>query len=107
MITIAEVLHRSADEFLSLYSKSWLGYDARNSYSCMAVSDCLSTLWEEGVITRDEECQLETDIFIGLEAMGVDTNSVEQFAEFPYNMMQDARYGWLKFAAMIAEEQGA
>ena len=106
MITIAEVLHRTADEYLSKYSRTWLGQDGLPSYTCPAICFCIDAMVTNSEITFIESIDLEEAIFEGLVNMGVDCGSNEQYAEFPYTMMQDARYGWLKFAALMAEEQG-
>lgn len=48
-------------------------------------------------------------IKIGLENMGLETHSSNQFDDFGDGDSDErfaARYNWLKFAALIAEEQG-
>jgi hypothetical protein len=92
MRTIAEVLHRAADEFL------WNGIREPGGnlreYSCgSAYASCGPSYYKK--------------IKPGLAAMGLDTDSYTEFDELPEGpKRQGARYAWLKFAAMIAEEQG-
>jgi hypothetical protein len=95
--TIAEVLHRAADKFL------WNG-SGRNpiripTCSCFAVAAALG---------RDpEDYKPFGPVYTGLRRMGVDPFEIGLFDEFEYGPeRQAARYAWLKFAAMIAEEQG-
>jgi hypothetical protein len=90
--TIAEVLHRAADEHL------WDGsglYPIGSEYSCGA------GYWASGTGRR------WTMVRAGLRRMGLDVNSYTEFSDVPHGPeRQAARYAWLKFAAMIAEEQG-
>lgn len=93
---ISDALHEAADNHL------WdgIGFDTWGSgYSCFAVDDALRKLAVHHTV--------EQSIFKGLEEMGVDIERTDQFDEFPEGeQRQAARYNWLKFAAMIAEEQG-
>jgi hypothetical protein len=88
--TIAQVLHRAADKRLSTDdTPMW------RKYTCCAVED------EAGHWTP-----LATRVLDGLRAMGCG-GGIDEFSEFaPGPERQAARYAWLKFAAMIAEEQG-
>lgn len=98
MTTIAEVLHRAADEFLA-DDGEWPYVDdngvLKNRYSCAAVCDALDAM--------KASVGLEKAIFAGLEELGCNTASM---TEFQLRNPQSARYAWLKFAALIAEEQG-
>lgn len=96
--TIADVLHLAADKYLA--SRSYAGQKSR--FSCTAVEFAADRL---GVET--------TAIFKGLGNMGLDTTSCNAFINMGYEdnfaivfETQAARYTWLKFAALIAEEQG-
>lgn len=96
-ISIAQILHKAADEYL------WDGEltnaptrKSRAVWSCNAVYDCAD---DQGY---DYEIILE-----GLDNMGLIHEPSESFKEFHSSpQRQAARYTWLKFAAMIAEEQG-
>lgn len=73
------------------------------------MSEAVWNLWNEDKI--ESECERDDLInrcFEGLEAMGCPTGSLNAFndnGEFIVENQQ-ARYAWLKFAAIIAEEQG-
>lgn len=109
--TIAEILHIAADKYLvSKQSEvaSW-GNGCKQKFSCCAVSEAVYNLHKHFKIDSGYNCLEVLDrIYEGLRAMGCPTNSFEAFNdrnEFsPEN--QQARYAWLKFAAMMAEEQG-
>jgi hypothetical protein len=87
MTTIAEVLHRAADRYLEPVFAG-----EPTSYSCEAIYEADAVLWPR--------------ICKGLSEMGLVPHSVTQFEDVPPDERQAARYAWLKFAAMIAEEQG-
>jgi hypothetical protein len=81
---ISEVLHRAADERLST-GTDYHGY----MYSCDAIG-C---------------SQMSTLRFVG--NLGVNTDGFHQFDEFHIGQeRQGARYLWLKFAALVAEDEG-
>jgi hypothetical protein len=92
-MTIAKLLHRAADRHLS--STDSYGWD-KEVESCSAV------------IVAAQKMDVDyRPVWRELEKMGVNTRSIRQFEEFPPGPeRQAARYAWLKFAAMIAEEQG-
>ena len=93
---ISEILHEAADVHLwdGIDDNGWL-----SSYSCCAVDDAIRKLAVPRIV--------EKSIFKGLQEMGVKIGFCNQFSEFPEGeQRQAARYNWLKFAAMIAEEQG-
>ena len=105
--SIADVLHHAADKTLWTGGKTEKHYfkirgrEIRR-YSCDAVELACQNLSYEGDYH---------DIAEGLRNMGVDTHSCSVFRRFEYGAEfsveeQAARYTWLKFAALIAEEQG-
>lgn len=104
---ISEILHLAADKHLAV-SK----YSNRRRYSCDAVRDAIHEVVDANCLSESERSHLLDRVFIGLEEMGVRKHSITQFYEFEdsKNLItpesQGARYTWLKFAAMIAEEQG-
>lgn len=102
-ITIAQILHLAADKYL--YSGSG---QVLNFYSCCAIQSALSGFLIRGKLTISESKELERRIFKGLKNMGLNPSATNQFGEFATfsRESQGARYAWLKFAAMIAEEQG-
>lgn len=100
---------------------------ARQSYSCWAIEEAAEFLFDPAKILQSDsvsvanEKQKEWDafgifteqIFDGLTEMGLNPYSCTEFAEFAegrgrsdLSPRQGARYLWLKFAALIAEEQG-
>ena len=93
--SIAEILHYAADYEL------WRGdyCESGESFSCGAIYDAC--------LFNQVPYQVSDNIFDGLSAMGLNPTSVTAFFEFEKGVeRQAARYTWLKFAAMIAEEQG-
>lgn len=103
-VTIAEVLHRAADHWLAVDGDDYEKRSDSDRYSCCAVGAAV-----------DELCgfnqAFEDQIYAGLEQMGLDTESGLVFRKLGYpdemdHTTQGARYAWLKFAALIAEEQG-
>lgn len=100
--TIADVLHYAADKCLA--------YDVRcnrhmsNRYSCCAVYDACDAL----DVRAD-------DVLEGLRNLGCDIGSTTLFDAYgdkhpsvsDFNpAVQGMRYMWLKWAALMAEEQG-
>jgi len=107
--TISEILHRAADEFLAATQKE---YDKlrKEKFSCLAITHILDDMICKKVITYEEKVELHSRIREGLQNMGLDIYSVYGFGNnVPgriYKKQQEARYNWLKFAAVVAEEQG-
>ena len=108
--TISEILHRAADEFLVSTQEEFDRPDYKQKFSCCAVSATLVAMYEEGRITYNQRVKIGQQIRQGLRNMGVDVFSTFEFGNnLPGKIrkkQQGARYAWLKFAAMIAEEQG-
>lgn len=107
--TIAEILHYAADKKLaSKEEQCWNRGGSKEKFSCCAVDEAVWDLYN-----RYEPYDIVRDDFIacirkGLEAMGCPIKSLDAFddeGEFVAENQQ-ARYSWLKFAAIIAEEQG-
>lgn len=103
---ISEILHLAADKYLAhnLASKR----DYTSWYSCNAVS--IACLYEHADF--QDYLLLESRILMGLKEMGCDVSSSTAFKTLGYpdedlqEETQGARYMWLKFAALMAEEQG-
>ncbi len=102
MRKISEFLHHAADYALAFNEED--NYSGKMKYSCNAVRMALEC----------DTSDLEERIFAGLEAMGCDTECTTSFKNLGYEDgnweiyedTQGARYIWLKFAALMAEEQG-
>ena len=104
-ITIAEILHRAADEHLNVSDCPWDYIQGQDRFSCCAIDDAIDHLFD-GDLSHYGPDRLCEQIIAGLRAMGLEPEDCYQFEDVPYNDRQGARYAWLKFAAMIAEEQG-
>lgn len=97
---ISEVLHKAADEHLASnydnFNSSW----KTERFSCCAVGAAAGF-----------DSEVESRILKGLEEMGCPTSSTTAFSHLGYDDILDSetqgvRYMWLKFAALMAEEQG-
>jgi hypothetical protein len=114
-INIAEVLHLAADKCLAVddihYWFNNFGYNGEK-YSCCAISNALEELIdvEESWFVYEESLGFINE---GLEAMGCDVGSTNLFpsskikGDYINIQSQQDRYFWLKWAALMAEEQGA
>lgn len=107
--TIAQVLHLAADKFLAHDPKSH--GDAANRFSCVAVISALDELYLELSFDYDK-LKYDTMRFLGDLGLDIYTDE-DQFYEFldEYDerlneASQGARFLWLEFAALIAEEEG-
>ena len=108
--TISEILHIAADNHLAVKeSETWNRDGTKEKFSCCAASEAVWNLWnEDKIVSRNERDELIARCSEGLKAMGCPTDSVYAFddkGEFKEENQQ-IRYAWLKFAAIIAEEQG-
>lgn len=109
--TIADVLHYAADKVLIAHSRC---SEARaEKFSCCAVDEAIYQI--TGRLYTDESNALRRRVFDGLKAMGCNTGSHTLFKNYgdkPYlysyinSEVQGMRYMWLKWAALMAEEQG-
>jgi hypothetical protein len=103
--TIAEILHNAADKCLaSKKEQYWVYGGNKEKFSCCAVDEAYIRL----VGSWDYPSDQSRAIRKGLENMGCPIESTDAFddqREFVAENQQ-ARYAWLKFAAMMAEEQG-
>lgn len=110
-LLISDVLHLAADEYLATCFGDATDY--KTQYSCNAICAVLDDVepeWEFGK-------GLHGRIMQGLQAMGCDTESsgcfkhLEQLGVYDRYQIatpesQQARYFWLKWAALQAESQG-
>lgn len=114
---ISEVLHYAADYCLN--PGDVLVFTEDNywqcTYSCDAVDLALRVLFEDlapfvsYVHLHTMREKLYRRIMAGLREMGVDPDSSYMYMEFGSGQdvqRQGARYLWLKWAALMAEEQG-
>ena len=111
-LTIADVLHLAADKYLASHSRHEGGV-YKDRFSCCAVG---SAIYE---ITSSYSCNdrkiLSDQVMKGLNAMGCKVGSSVLFVkhgdmpevyEILNPSVQGMRYMWLKWAALMAEEQG-
>lgn len=109
--TVADVLHYAADKVLIAHSRY---SEARaEKFSCCAVDEAIYQM--TGRLYTDESNALRRRVIAGLKAMGCNTGSHTLFKkygdkpnEYSYinSEVQGMRYMWLKWAALMAEEQG-
>jgi hypothetical protein len=105
--TIAEILHYAADKCLaSKKEQYWVHGGTKEKYSCCAAEEAVIDL--NRTFSTEEIYELVDRIRCGLEEMGCPVNSCDAFDDsFEFiEENQQARYAWLKFAAIMAEEQG-
>ena len=104
--TIADVLHCAADKCLA-YDKRYTADGIKEKFSCCAV--------EEAIFCLTGDLALRRRVKAGLTAMGCDTGNDTLFKKYGDNPdeygyinpeVQGMRYMWLKWAALMAEEQG-
>lgn len=108
-IKISEVLHLAADKYLAkgIADENWYG---PYQYTCSAIDKALADILQNAPPARFHR-QLNI-IKQGLRNLGLeDISGIECFKEFekfydPTPESQGARYMWLKFCALLAEEQG-
>lgn len=115
-IKISEVLHLAADHHLA--SKDKLGDWGPFQYSCVAIKQALheSLGFEKGKKhTHSQGIEFNhhfLNIEKGLRNLGLEyPREIYAFKEFedgfePTKKSQSARYIWLKWCALMAEEQG-
>ena len=111
--TISTILHEAADKYLACSTterEHSMKYSLKNKYSCSAIS--LAIL--RTPLEYSQRFALQEQINFGLVAMGCSICSTSLFTEHGDpksvvevdNDVQGMRYMWLKWAALMAEEQG-
>ena len=96
---LSTLLHQAADEYLIVD-------DPNEGYSCRAVWNAIDNAWYSHKISTVEKVSLSKQFEDGVEALGLDWGSFLAFSDIPPETRQAARYQWLKFCALLAEEQG-
>lgn len=114
-IKISDVLHLAADKYLDdgVIDLIYV-YSRKHVLSCCAIESAVYEVLSENssIFSCSTYDTLMETIEQGLTNMGLAPQSTEAFKEFENSFhkttpeSQGARYAWLKFAAMIAEEQG-
>ena len=109
--TVADVLHFAADKCLVAHSR--YGEDRVERFSCCAVDEAIYKM--TGHLYTFESLEFHRRVMAGLKAMGCNTGSMNLFkkhGDVPSewdninHRVQGMRYMWLKWAALMAEEQG-
>jgi hypothetical protein len=109
--TVADVLHLAADKCLVAHSRYTEG--SKEKYSCCAIDEALYRIY--GNLYSGELGELRYRVMEGLKKMGCYTGSMTLFKKYGDDHMdfsavnhevQGMRYMWLKWAALMAEEQG-
>ncbi len=109
--TIADVLHRAADLHLIAHERYEGGY--RERFSCCAIQEAIYRMY--GSLYGTESSAMYRRIKDGLTNMGCDVGSSYLFKKYGdkpdryediNHTVQGMRYMWLKWAALMAEEQG-
>lgn len=109
--TVADVLHFAADKCLVAHYRYHEGRN-KEKFSCCAINEALLKMC--GVYFSYEVFQLGRCISEGLKNMGCNTGSNTLFRKYGdpteyseiNHEVQGMRYMWLKWAALMAEEQG-
>ena len=109
--TVADVLHYAADKCLVAHSRYSEG--SKEKFSCCAVDEAIYRI--TGEFYSAESAALHRRVIAGLKTMGCNTGSMTLFKKYGDDHMdfsavnhevQGMRYMWLKWAALMAEEQG-
>ena len=110
--TVADVLHLAADRCLVAHNRYNEGR-GKEKYSCCAVEEAVFKI--TGDVYGGESYKLRRRVIDGLKNMGCDTGSMTLFKKYGdsdtnycavNHEVQGMRYMWLKWAALMAEEQG-
>lgn len=106
---ISEILHDAADNYLS---EEYAAYsNDKTMYSCVAVLRSIIGTQFNFKLAGWDSWKKHTQfkqILTGLKAMGLKTNYLGEWEDadkLSIKERQQMRYGWLKMAAMLAEEQ--
>jgi hypothetical protein len=109
--TVADVLHIAADKCL-VANVRYGENGRREKFSCCAIDEAIYKI--HGDYYSYESGHLRRNVLEGLKNMGCDTGSSTLFNKYgdpaEYDSInhnvQGMRYMWLKWAALMAEEQG-
>lgn len=117
---ISDILHDAADKELAHDQETYWGCDSvkrkasLEQFSCCAIDNAVTKFLYKKYpqLSRVIKDEIGDDIFEDikkrLEAMGLNTDSTNAFGKEPYLLcpdIQGQRYFWLKWAALMVEEQ--
>ena len=110
--SIAEILHDAADIYLwdGVGNYEYCSFN-KNKYSCVAalVSEFGVSAYGNSLVrlSFSHVCRRRSKVIPFLKSLGVCYTTTYQFSKFNnHEEQQAARYLWLKFAALYAEELG-
>ena len=118
---ISDILHDAADKELAHNQETYWcsNYETRKAslerFSCCAIDNAVAKFLDKKYpqlswLDRDGIREnIFEDIKKGLAAMGLNTESTKAFGKEPDDLcpdIQGQRYFWLKWAALMAQEQG-
>lgn len=111
-VKISKVLHLAADKYLEDCSYEKTEKYSKRRYSCSSIKEAIKNIYncELRHIDADDEmapAKLWLRIESGLSELGLKTESTNAYSDFHgmFEEIQGARYLWLKFCALMAEEQ--
>ncbi len=105
MKKLSEIIHYAADYVLHPTAKlNWYdGEVVKQSYSCIAFYEATRRLFPNNKKTQE---LLRVQFNIACLALGLNPWAIKAFLDVPEETRQEVRYAWLKFLALLAEEQG-
>lgn len=113
--TVSSILHAAADKYLASRMDEYK-YNSLTSikekFSCCAISSAIRE--EMKLSSFNQRLIMQCNIYDGLRAMGCNIHSCNLFINYNDPVVhghinkdvQGMRYTWLKWAALMAEEQG-
>lgn len=110
-VKISKVLHLAADEYLEDGSYKEPAKFSKRGYSCVAIEVAIMDIYDcsrnDVEDEKTEPGKLWLRIDSGLGELGLKTESTNAYSDFhgTFEETQGARYLWLKFCALMAEEQ--
>ena len=101
-VKISEILHAAADCHLRYSLSGYPNYRVASEFSCISISLAV----EKMIKCPTEQSTTLARIKSGLMAMGLADVTRRAFIGMGPRLSQSSRYIWLKWAALMAEEQG-
>ena len=113
-VKISEILHVAADQYLwsgsDYFLKSNEDHDKTIKYACSCNAIYVAIVQNNSISWKNKQ-KFFFRVKKGLTAMGLQKSGVPKYwnsssNNFDDKRVQQERYSWLKFAALVAEEQG-
>lgn len=105
--TIAEILHYAAD--YCLYDNYW--ESIYEEYQDHKYNNCFDAVWKAAEVLSEKPGSILTVVAQGMKNLGFSNNNYWNFsgadinAIYIFEQIQQQRYAWLEFCALLAEEQ--